>query len=183
MSEIIKPTNQSTELAAHNVELGVYRIDQDPNNNTGRVRWLMGRRSTNEAHAGGDLVMPGGTVDFPGDGDGRNILEKTAIREAREELGVEVNEKEITYVSSDFFIIPNGNNPTSVINTVFIAPYESGEPRPVDPDEMTTAEWMTLEEIERHPNAQPWTIENMRRAEQILRRLGRLSMGAISSLD
>lgn len=169
MSEIQQP---DTHFAV-NTELAVYRLDtsvQPP-----RIKWLVGKRSHQEEHAGGDLVMPGGTVEPPrADKSGKGLLENTAYREALEEMGVTTGKP--FYVGSDYFQTANG---TPVLNVIFAAEHVSGTARPMDPAEMTTAAWLTLPEIEDNPNAQPWTVENLQTAERKVRE--NLAARALSS--
>jgi ADP-ribose pyrophosphatase YjhB (NUDIX family) len=141
---------------AVNVEAAIHREAN------GESQWLMVRRSDQEEHAGGDLAMPGGTVES--ENLGSDPLEITARREVSEEVAVTIGE--LTYVRSDGFTTASG---TPVLNVVMLAAYHSGEPRAVDPSEVASVEWMTLAEIADHPYAQAWTIESMRRAEQVRR--------------
>lgn len=169
MSEMQQP---DTHFAV-NTELAVYRLDetvQPP-----RIEWLVGARSREEEHAGGDLVMPGGTVEPPRADEGsKRLLEQTARREALEEMDVTTGEP--FYVGSDYF---QTNKGTHVLNVIFAAEHVSGTARPMDPAEMTTAAWLTLPEIQDNPNAQPWTVDNLRTAELKVRE--KLGAHALSS--
>ena len=147
----------SDERYVVNVEAAIYRGD----------RWLMVRRSEQEAHAGGTLALVGGKVERAGIADG--ILEQTLRREIREEVGVEVGIP-LRYVRSTAFVADDGD---PVVDIVFLCAYVSGEPRILDPAEVAAVTWMSLDEVLDHPNAPAWTKESL-----VLAEAERLSLSA-----
>jgi 8-oxo-dGTP diphosphatase len=128
------------------------------------ARYLMLVRSEREVHAPGVLCLPGGKVENAGFSD--NVLEGTARREAREEAGVEIGDQ-IVYVESKSFTSDDGE---PVVDIVYLARYQSGEPRPGDPAEVAGLEWLTAAEVLAHPKAPPWIAEGFRKIES--RRVG-----------
>jgi ADP-ribose pyrophosphatase YjhB (NUDIX family) len=141
----------SDERYVVNVEAAIVRGD----------RWLLARRSEQEAHAGGTLSLVGGKVERAGVAD--DILEETLRREIREEVGVEVGTR-MRYVHSKAFVADDGD---PVIDIVFLCEYVSGEPRPLDPSEVAAVSWMTLDDLLAHPDAPPWTKESATLAEAL----------------
>ena len=114
-----------------NVEAAVFKED----------KWLLIRRSTKEAHAGGELSLVGGTVER--EGDSTAILERTLHRELWEEVGVEVKEP-IQYVRNTSFVLASGKE---VVDIVFLCEFDKGEPYAKSPDEVESVHWMTTDEI------------------------------------
>ncbi len=134
-----------------NVEAALYRED----------RWLMIERGAEEAHAAGALSMVGGTVDHVDSPD--MVLEAALRRELKEEVGVSAA-AEMRYVESKSFISDSGRH---VIDIVFLAEHDGGEPTAIDPAEVAAIHWMTLDEILAHPKTPPWIAQSMRLAEQM----------------
>ncbi|WP_144512172.1 NUDIX hydrolase [Bacillus sp. FJAT-22090] len=114
-----------------NVEGAVFRED----------KWLLIRRSTKEAHAGGGLSLVGGTVEH--EGDSSDILERTLRRELHEEVGIEVKER-MQYVRNTSFVLGDGQE---VVDIVFLCEWEKGEPYAKSLDEVDSVHWMTTDEI------------------------------------
>lgn len=104
-------------------------------------KWLLIRRSTKEAHAGGELSLVGGTVEQ--EGDSNDILERTLRRELFEEVGVQVNAP-VRYVRNTSFILANGKE---VVDIVFLCEFDKGEPYIKSPNEVESVHWMTTDEI------------------------------------
>ena len=123
-----------------NVEAVVYRDD----------RYLMIVRADDEDFGGGWLCFPGGTVDRGDPED--DVLERTARREVLEEVGLDVPGP-WRYVESHTF----DANGTMILDVVYMAPSERGEPQAISAAEVASVHWMTAAEIEAHPAAQPWT--------------------------
>jgi 8-oxo-dGTP diphosphatase len=109
-------------------------------------------RSEVEDHAAGTLSFIGGKVEFTHRQP--SIIEATVKREILEEVGVEVGN--IKYVTSTAFFTDDGR---SVVNMVFVCDWESGEARAIDPDEVASVHWMTLDEIRNHAKTPPWILE------------------------
>lgn len=123
-------------------------------------RYLMIVRSEQESHAPGTLSVPGGKVE--GAGIVNNILEETARREVREEVGIEI-EDELIYVESKSFVTDDGD---PVVDIVFLCRYRSGEATAIDAAEVAGLSWMTAAEVAAHPKTPPWIRQSIDLAEQ-----------------
>ena len=134
-----------------NVEAAIYRDDH----------WLMIIRGAEEAHAAGTLSMVGGTVEYRDPTDG--VLERALRRGVLEEVGITVSDQ-VHYVESKSFQSDTG---LWVIDIVFLAEYEAGEPRALLPGEVAAVQWMTFNEIVGHPKTPPWIAQSMRLAEKM----------------
>lgn len=133
-----------------NVECAIYKDD----------KWLMIVRSEKEEHAAGMLSMVGGTVEYT-DSD-ESVLEDAVRREVLEEVGVSLSGT-IEYLESKHFITSDGQR---VLDIVFMADYLSGEPRAISTDEVESVQWMTLEEIQKHPQTPAWIRQSMKIADR-----------------
>ena len=138
-----------------NVEGAIYRMG----------KWLIIKRSDQEEHAAGELSLVGGKVEQ--EGNTANILEKTVIREIMEEVGVKVS-TDVIYVHSTSFIATGGE---TVINTVFLCNYESGEAFPKSPDEVAAVEWLATEDVCPHPDAPAYLIDSIQLASEKLTKI------------
>lgn len=137
-----------------NVEGAVFRDD----------KWLLIRRSTKEAHAGGELALVGGTVDQ--EGDSQNILERTLRRELFEEVGIEVKDP-IQYVRNTSFVLANGKE---VVDIVFLCEWDTGEPYVKSPNEVESIHWMTTDEILKNEEIQYYLRDSIIAAEALKNR-------------
>jgi NADH pyrophosphatase NudC (nudix superfamily) len=142
-----------------NVEAAVFKGD----------RWLIIQRSLKEEHAAGELSLVGGQVED--EGNSSEIIERTAIREVFEEVGVHIKGT-IQYVRSTSFISNSGKK---VIDIVMLAEYESGEAHPKSPDEVENVFWLTTGEIMNHPHTNSIVKESIIRAHQLKQQLNSLS--------
>lgn len=131
-----------------NVEIVVKRDD----------RFLMILRSEAEDHGGGWLCFPGGKLD-PGAAE-MHALELTAQRELQEEVALEVELDDLTYVESHTFLIGS----ETVLDVVMLTEEARGEPVAVDPAEVADVLWLTADEIMKDPRVQPFTQESLRLA-------------------
>ncbi|MDM5316958.1 NUDIX domain-containing protein [Fictibacillus sp. b24] len=138
-----------------NVEAAVYKED----------KWLIIQRSLKEEHAAGALSLVGGQVED--EGNSSDILERTAIREVYEEVGVTIS-NHLQYVHSTSFISNSGKK---VVDIVMLAKYESGEAYPKSKDEVENVLWLTTEEIFTHPSIGPIVRESIKRAQMVKDRL------------
>ncbi|CAN5825996.1 hypothetical protein BH20CHL1_BH20CHL1_03010 [soil metagenome] len=129
-------------------------------------RYLMIVRGAAEAHAPGTLSLPGGKVENAG--VTASILEETLRREIREEAAVEI-EDELVYIESKSFIADESDQ---VIDIVFLCRYRSGEPAPMDPEEVAALSWMTADDVLRHPKTPLWTHQSIELAERRRLELG-----------
>ncbi len=132
-----------------NVEGAIYKGD----------KWLIGKRSEKEEHAGGALSLIGGKVEHKE--AGLDILEKTVQREILEEVNVQVETPE--YLLSTSFITDTG---IPVVNVVYLCKYKSGKAVAKDPDEVTAVCWMTTEEILNEPTAPDFLKNYIKQADK-----------------
>lgn len=117
-------------------------------------------RSADEDHAAGELSFPGGKLEAPpGTAD---AIERTAAREVREEVGVEVGE--VRYVCSSTFEADDG---TPCCNVVTLCAYEAGEACVREPAEVAAVHWLTPDAIGEHPDAPPYFREYVERVEAV----------------
>ena len=105
----------------------------------GRV--LLGHRhsdpekASSELHGEGTWTLPGGKVDF---GD---TLLKTAKKEVMEECGIKVEDLEVISIGDE--IIPDKH----FVTIGFIAGNFKGEPKVMEPDEITEWKWFELDKL------------------------------------
>ena len=116
-----------------------------------RERWLLIQRGFDEEHQPGRLALVGGKVDDPAPSD--ETLEATLRREIAEEVGVAVTSP-LAYVSSAAFVLASG---VPVINVVFAAVWPAGAELVANRREVLAVHWLTLAEIEVHPEMDSWT--------------------------
>ncbi|KKQ32228.1 MAG: NUDIX hydrolase [candidate division TM6 bacterium GW2011_GWF2_37_49] len=134
-----------------NVEAAIFKQD----------KWLMGKRSDQENHAAGLYSMIGGKVENAQNDN--NILESTLKREVIEEVGITVCD-DIYYVKSSSFIADFGS---TVIDIVLLCRYNGGEPRALQPEELSAVAWMTIDEILADENIPTYTKESLKIAERM----------------
>lgn len=127
-------------------------------------KWLIIERSKKEEHAGGLLSLVGGKVEL--EGNSKDILERTLIREIYEEVGVEVKD-ELIYVHSTSFITDKGEN---VVDVVFLCEYDAGEAFPKSPNEVENVYWLTVAEMQQNPKAPDYLIDSIKKAELLINR-------------
>jgi len=92
-------------------------------------------KASSELHGEGTWTLPGGKVDF---GD---TLLKTVKKEAMEECGIVVDDLEIISIGDE--IIPDKH----FVTVGFIARKFSGEPKVMEPDEITEWKWFDLDKL------------------------------------
>lgn len=126
-------------------------------------RLLMVTRSEKEDHAAGLLSFVGGKVEFETSAD--DPISLTLKREIMEEVGVAVDN--LRYVTSTGFTADDGE---TVVNLVYLCDWVSGEPRIVDPDEVGSVQWMTIEAIRQHEKTPPWLQGYLHQVELIMRK-------------
>lgn len=139
-------------MIATNVDIAVHREGE----------WLLIVRGAEETHAAGMLSLVGGTLES--DGASSDILEETARREVKEEVGVDLVGAP-RYVESTFFTTASG---TGVLNVVMLG--EIGDQTPINnaPDEVAGVEWRSLSEIAADESCPPWTLQSIQRAAALL---------------
>lgn len=111
---------------------------------------LMAKRSMQEDHEPGTYAFIGGKVESSA--IEYEQLEKTLLREIKEEVNIDVID--LRYVTSSSFVSDKGDH---VIDIVFICAYNSGEPTPMQVEETEEVVWMSKEEILAHENVNTWT--------------------------
>ncbi|TDL82464.1 NUDIX domain-containing protein [Peribacillus frigoritolerans] len=124
-------------------------------------RWLIIERSMEEEHAPGQLSLAGGKVEQ--EGASSTILERTLKREIEEETGIEISE-DMSYVHSTSFVSDDG---VHVVDVVFLCEYKSGTPYAKSEDEVTSAAWMTFEEVMANEAAPPWLKNSIQLSNSI----------------
>jgi len=116
-------------------------------------RFLIIRRPAG-VHAGGTLSLVGGGLEVS-DGEGhQDPLVTGTKREVLEEVGLDLQDP-VRFVGSSFFVDSNGNN---VIATIFHCKLDRTKAK-VIPSQREVPEyfWMTIGEINAHPDAPEWT--------------------------
>ncbi|MEH7884355.1 NUDIX domain-containing protein [Bacillus sp. JJ1609] len=132
-------------------------------------KWLIIESSTKEEHAGGLLSLVGGTVE--NEGNTKDLLERTLKRELYEEVGVTIKDK-VEFVRNTTFMLRDGKE---VMDFVFLAEIESGEPFAKSLDEVDKVLWLTTEETHVHPRSPIWLKESIQEADLVRRCL--IAMG------
>jgi 8-oxo-dGTP pyrophosphatase MutT (NUDIX family) len=106
---------------------------------TGGLEVLLVRRTPRARFMAGAWVFPGGAVD-PGDGEGQAGLRAAAIREAREEAGIDLG------ADGDLIAFSNWITPAEVkirFDTWFyLAAMPAGQEPEVDGQEIVDARWL-----------------------------------------
>ncbi|MDO8582255.1 MAG: NUDIX domain-containing protein [bacterium] len=104
---------------------------------------LLGKRhddpvkASSMLHGEGTWTLPGGKLDF-----GETFEEGTA-REVLEETGIRINNTTLRFIS-----ITNDRVPDAHFVTLgFLCEKFSGEPKVMEPDEITTWEWFPLDQL------------------------------------
>ena len=106
-----------------------------------RNKVLLGKRHSDPKkassllHGEGTWTMPGGKLHFSED------LVEAAKREVHEETGLEVKNLEIISITND--IVPDAH----FVTVGFLARDFEGEPRVMEPDEITEWQWFRLNNL------------------------------------
>lgn len=124
-------------------------------------RFLMIERGASESHGAGWLSFPGGTVEW--DGEARDVLERTAARELREEVGIAVDGS-WHHVENKVFAIDD----LHVLDVVLLARSDAGDPFIAAPDEVAAIAWMTAPEVLADHRTQAWTRDSIARCLGLL---------------
>jgi len=98
---------------------------------------LLGERMG--SHGAGEWCFPGGHLDF-----GETIAE-AAIRETKEETGLDVSECKLISVADELRYIKTDNK--HFLNIGIMAKYEGGEPKVMEPNKCKEWKWFSLEEL------------------------------------
>lgn len=118
--------------------------------------YLCIERGADEGHASGALSFPGGKVEV--EPDTADPIEATAVREVREEVGVEVTN--VQYVCSQSFV---GDAGTPCLNVVTRADHAGGEPHRAAPAEVAAVHWLTPDEVRAHDAAPDYLVDYLDR--------------------
>ncbi len=126
-------------------------------------KYLLIRRSLKEDHSAGTLSLPGGKLDQLAISP--MALEKTIMREVREEVGLELHS--VAYVESKSFVMDTGEWCLSIClySDVF-----SGTAHALSKDEVDDVVWLAPSELSEQVNCPPWTQQSIRQAEQLVAR-------------
>ncbi len=106
-------------------------------------KFLMGQRQG--AHGADSWSIPGGHLEFG------ESPEETAIREVREETGLEIKNITFAAVTNDVFAEENKHYITIWVKSE----WASGEPTIVEPDKFVEQRWVTFDELP-EPLFLPW---------------------------
>ena len=85
--------------------------------------------------------MPGGKLEF--DGVVHEALQKTAVKEVLEEVGIEI-EDEMHLIANNTF--QHNEDALQAVAIVFLCHYKSGEPKPLE--DTADVRWIDSEEID-----------------------------------
>ncbi len=117
---------------------------------------LISQRSLEEKHMPGRWTIPGGRVEETGI-DVFDVLQKTLVREVKEETGVDI-EEHMELVTNNTFTRPSDGQ--NVIAIIFKCHYKSGEPQPLE--DTIDCRWGSREEVEKMdfpPNVQGYILK------------------------
>ncbi len=128
-------------------------------------RYLAIVRGDGEDYGAGWLGFPGGKVDP--DPAAPHVLEETARREVREEVGLDLDGP-IVYVESHTFAIID----EIVLDVVMLARSTTDDPYLAAPDEVAGIEWLPFEALRDDPRTQPWTRDSLVLIERKRQELG-----------
>lgn len=104
---------------------------------------LLGKRNDDAEKAGSELhgegtwTMPGGKLDF------QELLVDCAFREALEETGIKINKDKLEILSVQDDIVSDKH----FVTIGFLCQDFEGEPRVMEPDEITEWQWFSLDAL------------------------------------
>jgi 8-oxo-dGTP diphosphatase len=120
--------------------------------------YLFIERAADEAHAGGSLAFPGGTVEqLPG---AEATIESTAMREVAEEVGVDVGG--VDYVHSRTFETDGG---TPCINVLTLCEHSGGDAHPRATDEVAAVHWLSPDALRDRTGVPAFLLADVDRIE------------------
>ncbi|AGB14689.1 ADP-ribose pyrophosphatase [Halovivax ruber XH-70] len=120
--------------------------------------YLLIERGADEEHAAGELAFPGGKLETPPGTD--DAIAKTARRELREEVGIEVGA--VTYVCSSTFTADDG---TQCLNVVTLCEHTGGVAQVCESAEVETVHWLSPEELRNRSDVQSYLVEYVEAVE------------------
>ncbi len=95
------------------------------------------KKADSELHGEGTWTMPGGKLDF------QEMLRDSVFRETKEETGIEINKEKIKVISVSDDIVEDAH----FVTIVFLCEDFEGEPKVMEPDEITEWKWYNLNEL------------------------------------
>ena len=101
---------------------------------------LIVKRGVKEANQPGKWSIPGGKVEKT-KGNIWKIIEKTLVKEIKEEVGIEVK-RNLELLTNNTFIRSTGHH---VVTLVFLCVWKSGRARPLEDTDAT--KWINLDEL------------------------------------
>ncbi len=96
---------------------------------------LVGKR-TNSSHANDEYCFPGGHLEY------MESFEDCARRETMEEAGITIKNIRFNFVANQLQYLPK-----HYVNISFIADWESGEARVMEPDKFEAWDWCDIDQI------------------------------------
>lgn len=133
-----------------NVEAVIYQDD----------KYLIIKRSDKEEHAPGILSNAGGKVEI--NNPQKEVLEKTLIREIKEEVDIELKSP-FHYLESKSFYL---DQEELIIDIIFLCEYQSGKAKPRDKEEVEQVYWLFYDEIMDNKEIEDWLKDTIRKAEK-----------------
>ncbi|HMA58815.1 MAG TPA: NUDIX domain-containing protein [Halanaerobiales bacterium] len=133
-----------------NVEAVIYRDDQ----------YLLIKRSDKEEHAPGILSNAGGKVEIKN--PQKEVLEKTIIREIKEEVDIELKSP-FHYLESKSFYL---DKKELIIDIIFLCEYKSGQAKCKDKEEVDQVYWLSYKEIMANKEIEDWLKNTIAKAEK-----------------
>lgn len=106
---------------------------------------LLGKRNEDPAkadsllHGEGTWTLPGGKLDF------REDIVDCAAREAYEETGIKINKEKLKLISVTNDVVEDAH----FVTIGFVCDDFEGEPRVMEPDEITEWKWFDLDNLPR----------------------------------
>lgn len=97
---------------------------------------LLGKRLSKDNHGDGEYCGPGGHLEFG------ESLEECAVRETREEVGIEIQNVRFLCLSS--ILAWPGKH---YVDIGMIADWQSGDPKVLEPDVRADWSWYSLENL------------------------------------
>jgi 8-oxo-dGTP diphosphatase len=104
---------------------------------------LLGKRhedpekADSQLHGEGSWTLPGGKLDF------REGLKECAYREVLEETGIKINKEKLRFISITNDIVEDAH----FITLGFLCEDFKGEPKVMEPDEITEWRWFSLNKL------------------------------------
>ncbi len=132
-----------------NVEAVIYQDD----------KYLIIKRSDQEEHAPGILSNAGGKVEIKN--PQKEVLEKTLIREIKEEVDI-VLKSPFYYLESKSFYL---DQEELIIDIIFLCEYKSGQAKCKDKEEIDQVFWLAYDEIMDNKEIEDWLKDTMTKAE------------------